>query len=291
MTSSTIILTDSTVQFTLPAFNGRNLVKVVPMNVELRATLYEGGKALRIGELPISASDENHACLLPPSAAQMAEYLTHDETGQTFDQVLGIFTSSSMNGMVARALEVQKQFSGRITFPVVDSLTTSAGLGILVQTAADSIARGASLTETERLVRSLIPHIYAVLCTPALTYLHYAGFLDRAQAGAGEMLGLYPIFSIEEGRLTPLEKVRNHRQVLDFFQEFLEEFDQLQHIAFLQSATGNNPQDGRILRDHAEDHFARTPFSEHTVNLSVGAMFGPNALGLFVVEPGLRKSN
>ncbi len=291
MTSSTIILTDSTVQFTLPAFNGRNLIKVLPLNIELRGTVHEGGKTLKVGELPLSASDETKPHLLPPSIAQISEFLIQEENGQPYDQVLGIFSSASMSGMVARALEVQKQFSGRITFPVVDSLTISAGLGILVQAAAEAIARGAALAETERLVRSLIPHIYAVLCTPALTYLHYSGFLDRAQAGAGEMLGLYPIFSIEEGHLTPLEKVRNHRQVLDFFQEFLEEFDQLQHIAFLQSATGNNPQDGRILRDHAEDHFAHTPFSEHTVNLSVGAIFGPNALGLFVVEPGLRKSN
>ena len=288
MTSITI-LTDSTVQFTMPTFNGRNLVRVIPLHIELRGKTHEGGKTIKPGDLPPSASEEIHPRLLPPSLEQMSAYLTRDENGQPADQVLGIFVSASMNGMVARALEVQKQYTGRITFQVVDSLTTSAGLGILVQAAADAVAKGASLTEAERLVRSLIPHIYAVLCTPGLTYLHYSGFLDQAQAGVGEMLGLYPIFSIEEGKLTPLEKVRNHRQVLDFFQEFLEEFDQLQHIAFLQSATGHNPQDGRILKDHAQDHFMHTPFSEHTVNSWVGTLFGPNAVGLFVVEPGLRK--
>jgi DegV family protein with EDD domain len=287
---SIIILTDSTVQFTLPSFNGRNLVKVLPLNVELRGVLHEGGKSLKPGEMPVSASDELHPRLLPPSIEQMTSFLLQEDSNQPYDQVLGIFLSSSMSSMVTRALEVQKLFSGRVNMQVVDSLTTSAGLGILVQAAAESLAKGASLSETERLVRSLIPHIYAVVCTPGLTYLHYSGFLDRAQACAGELLGLYPIFSIEEGNLTPLEKVRNHRQVLDFFQEFLEEFGQLQHIAFLQSATGNNPQDGRILKDHAQDHFLRTPFSEHTVNQAVATLFGPNTLGLFVVEPGLKKS-
>jgi DegV family protein with EDD domain len=165
------------------------------------------------------------------------------------------------------------------------------GLGLLVQSAADLIARGASMAETERRVRSMIPHIYSVLCTPAMSYLHYSGFLDRAQASVGELLGIYPIFAVEEGQLTPLEKVRNHRQVLDFFQEFLEEFDQLQHIAFIQSAVSNNSQDGRILRDHAQDHFAKTPFSEHTVNLSVATMFGPNSTGVFVAEPTSKSKN
>jgi DegV family protein with EDD domain len=289
MTSITI-LTDSTVQFTLPTFNGRNLVKIIPLSVELRGTQYEVGKTIKVADLPISASDETQPRLLPPSVEQLSDFLTHDENGQPYDQVLGIFVSSFMNGMISRALEVQKLYTGRITFQVVDSLTTSAGLGILVQAAAESVAKGASLAEAERLVRSLIPHIYAVLCTPGVSYLHYSGFLDRAQAAVGEMLGLYPLFSIEEGNLTPLEKVRNHRQTLDYFQEFLEEFDTLQHIAFLQSATGSNPQDGRILRDHAQDHFLHTPFSEHTINLAVSTLFGPSTLALFVVEPGLKKS-
>jgi len=104
----------------------------------------------------------------------------------------------------------------------------------------------------------------------------------------GEMLGLFPIFAFEEGQLTPLETVRNHRQVLAFFQEFLEEFDQLQYVSFLQSAINSNSQDGRILRDHTQDRFVHTPFSEHTINLPVATLFGPNAIGLFVVEPPLR---
>lgn len=281
---SITILTDSTVQFTLPSFNGRNLVKIIPLNVHLRGNIYEGGKSLKPAELPVSANDEIQPRLVPPPTDSLIQYLSQDENGQSYDQVLGIFASSFMNSMVEKTTEVQKNLTGRVTLQVVDSLTTSVGLGLLVQAAADMVARGASLAETERLVRSMIPHIYAVLCTPAMSYLHYAGFLDQAQANVGELLGIFPIFAVEEGQLSPLEKVRNHRQVLDFFQEFLEEFDQLQHIAFLQCATGNNSQDGRILRDHAQDHFSKTPFSEHTINISVATMFGPNALGVFVTE-------
>jgi DegV family protein with EDD domain len=288
---SITILTDSTIQFTLPSFNGRSLVKIIPLNIRLHNTVYEGGKLLKPGELPLSADEESQPALCPPPVEQLMQYFSVNENGQPLDQVLGIFVSSAMSSMVERALEAQKLLGGKVTLQIIDAQTTSVGLGILVQTAADAIMKGASLSETERLVRSLIPHIYAVVCTPGLSYLYYSGFLDRAQALAGEMLGLYPIFAIEEGRLTPLEKVRNHRQVLDFFQEFLEEFDQLQHIAFLQCATGNNPQDGRILRDHASDHFTRTVFSEHTINLATATLFGPNAIGLFVVELPFRKSN
>ena len=196
---SIAILTDSTVQFTVPSFTGRNLVKVIPLNIQYCDTLYEAGKNLKPGDLPASIHENNSIAVLPPPLEQLCSLFSVDENGQPYDQLLGIFASSAMCGMVERALEAQKLVNGRIRLQIVDSETISVGLGILVQAAADAAARGTSLAETERLVRSLIPHIYAVLCTPGLSYLHASGFLDRAQAGVGEMLGLYPIFAIEEG--------------------------------------------------------------------------------------------
>ncbi len=32
------------------------------------------------------------------------------------------------------------------------------------------------------MVRSLIPHTYMMICTPGLSYMYYAGFVDQAQA-------------------------------------------------------------------------------------------------------------
>lgn len=288
---SIVILTDATAQFTLPSFNGRGLVKILPFNIQLGATVFESGRNLKPNDMPLALNDALHPRLLAPAVEQLRQFLSHDENGHPYDEVLAIFLSASMSPLVELALETQKQLSGRTRLQIIDSQTTSIGLGMLIQAAADAVAKGASLADTERLVRSLIPHIYAVLCTPSLAYLHYAGFLDRAQAAVGEMLGLYPLFSFEEGKLTPLEKVRNHRQMLDFFQEFLEEFEHLQHIGFLQSTVGGNPQDGRILRDHAQDCLPRTPFSEHTINLSSAVLFGPNATGLFVVEPNHHRTS
>ena len=278
------ILTDSAAQFTLPTFPGRSLVKVIPYDINYRGTLYEAGRNLKPAELPLSVAFGDLPKLIVPSFDQMCDSFSRDEYGQTYDQVLGIFSSSAICDFYEQAALAQKQVNGRIRLQIVDSQTTSVGLGMLVQAAAEAVSKGASLAETERLVRSMVPHIYAVVCTPGLSYLNLSGFMDRAQAFVGEMLGVFPLFTIEEGHLSPLEKVRNHRQVIDFFQEFLEEFDQLQSISFVQCAIGCNAQDGRILREHTQDHFTRTSFSEHTLNLPVATLLGPNALGLFVVK-------
>lgn len=287
---SIVILTDSSIQFTTPTFPGRNLVKILPFDIQYGQTIFPSGRNLKAGELAASASQSLNPRLVSPPPEQILQYLTQDENGQSYDYILGIFLSSSMSTLVNDVLEVAPLVIGRTHIQVIDSQTTSIGLGILVQAAAEAISKGTAMAEVERHIRNLIPHIYTVICLPALSYLHYAGFVDRAQAAVGEMLGLYPIFAIEEGRLTPLEKARNHRQVLDFYQEYLEEFEQLQHIAFVQSAMGSNPQNGRALRDHAQAHFPRTPFSEHTINLPAAILFGPSASALFVAEQvGARK--
>jgi fatty acid-binding protein DegV len=97
------------------------------------------------------------------------------------------------------------------------------------------------------------------------------------------MLGLFPVYAIEEGKLTPLEKLRNQRQVITFFQEFIDEFDRLQHIALLQNIPPSQ-QEALFLREHAHENYPRTPFTTHPSIFALATMFGPRSLGLFVVE-------
>lgn len=279
--SSICILTDSSAQFAQMAFPGRNLVRVVPLDVEINGVLYEEGKDIKASALPPAATESLNPRLLPPSQEKLRQLFIN--LGQSYDEVVAIFMSSQLSSVFECAKEAMEASSGGFSIQLIDSQSTSVGLGILVQTAAEAASKGTRAAEIERILRSLIPHIYMIFCTPGLSYLARAGFVDRAQAAVGEMLGLLPIFTLEEGKLSPLEKVRTHRNALDFFQEFLDEFDNLKHIALLQSVTPNQ-QDSRLLREHAEDYFPQTPFSEHTINLPLATLLGPRTNGLIVVE-------
>ncbi len=78
---SIVILTDSTAQYTLPSFNGRSLVKVLPLNIESGGTVYEGGRNLKPNEMPLNLNDANHPRLLQPSVEQIRQFLSQDENG------------------------------------------------------------------------------------------------------------------------------------------------------------------------------------------------------------------
>jgi len=274
------IVTDNTAQFTQPSFVGRNSITIVPLETRLNGSLVDGN-VIKANNLPFSADDQLHPALVSPSVEDFRQLFIG--LSLKFNQIFGLFLSSSLNDCYNHAEQAAESLHGHNTISLIDSQTTSIGLGFLVQAAAESLAHGMNLVEVEHLIRSLVPHIYAAFCTPSLSYLYYAGFLDQAQAIVGEMMGMLPIFSLEEGRLTPMEKVRNRRHTIDFYQEFMDEFDHLNHIALMQTASPN-AQDARLLREHVQLEFPKISFTEHTINLPLATLLGPSACGLFLLE-------
>lgn len=278
---SICILTDSSAQFPQLGFAGRNDVRVIPFSVEANGILYDEGRDLRANDLPPAASPELHPQLIAPSPEKFEELYLN--LGSYYNDILTIVTSASLNPAFQNAQQAADALKGRVRVTVIDSQTTSVGLGILVQSAAEAIANGQPAAEVERMVRSLIPHIYMMICTPGLSYMYYAGYVDQQQAFVGEMLGLMPIFTLEEGQLSAVEKVRNTRSLVDFMQEFVCEFDDLQHIAFIQSVPPLS-HEAKLMREHVQSCFPSTPFSEHSVNLPLATLIGPRSIGLVAVE-------
>lgn len=279
--TSTCILTDSTAQFPQLGFSGRNDVRVVSFEIEINGKRYEEGHELRTTDLPAAASKALHPRLIAPSVAHFETLFT--SLSQHYDDIIAILASSSLNPVSLNAHKAAEATQGRSRVTVIDSQTTSVGLGLMVQTAAEGVAQGVRAPEIERVVRAMIPHTYMMICTPALSYLYHAGFVDQAQAFVGEMLGLMPVFTLEEGVLSAVEKVRNTRGLVDYMQEFVCEFEDLQHIAYLQS-TPPLSHEARMMREHAQTCFPTTPFSEHTINLPLATLIGPHSVGLVAVE-------
>jgi DegV family protein with EDD domain len=279
--SSICILTDSAVQFTQPGFAGRMDVRVIPYDIHLRGEVFHDGEGMKATSLPYTVNDGLKPHLAIPAPDELLQFL--QGLAEYYREIIAIFTSSELSGIFAQAEKAAATVKGQIPVTLIDSQTTSVGLGLLVQMAAESASLGLSGPEIERRIRKAVPRVYTLLCSAGLSYLSEAGFIDLAQATVGEMLGLIPIFSLEEGKLSSIEKARNIRGVLDFFQEFLGEFDHLQHIALIQGAPPFN-HESHILREHAQDHFPKTPFSEHTINLPLATLVGPRTLALIIME-------
>lgn len=273
------ILTDSTVQFLRPAFPGRSLVNLI----HLKTLLNDNSTTVEIksGDLPGSAQNGAYPQLIYPGVEELRQQFI--ALGYQYNEIVVILMSSHLSPLVTSAREAAISVNGRVSIQVIDTQTTSIGLGFLVQMAAQAAVKNANSVEIERLLRGAMHHIYSIFCVPSLSYLYHAGFIDYAQSYVGELLGILPIFSLEEGHLTSLEKARNFRHLSDFFQEFLDEFCDLCHISLIQS-TPAMIHEGRTLRDHATSAFPGIPYSEHPIGVSLATILGPRSLGVFAIE-------
>lgn len=266
------ILTDSTAQFTQARFPGHERVYIISFGIKPGAA--RQSNSLLLQEAPGGR-------LIPPTRQVFSDYFTR--LSREFDHILIITLSSFLSPMLHWTEEAAFQYTNHASIQVVDSQTTAIGLGLLVQIAAGAAVAGASPVEIEHLVRATIPRVYMLFCIPEMNYLAEAGFLSSSQAFVAEMLGLLPIFTLEEGRLAPMAKVRTQRHLLESLQEFIDEFSDPYHVALIQGI-GQTHLRSRPLREYVEDSFPKTPFSVHAIGAHLATLFGPQCIGLVVME-------
>jgi DegV family protein with EDD domain len=266
------ILTDSSAQFTQPKFPGYDRVHVIPFDLQV---------VERQEDWSLPGGVFQHRRLVPPSPQEFIR--NYARLGRDYDSILVLMLSSLFSTCMSNALVASEQYNNGAVVEVMDSLTTALGLGMLVQIAAQAASEGASLKEIDRQLRASIPRVYLLLCIPELTCLAQSGHMEYAQALVGEMMGMLPIFTFEDGRLVPMEKVRTPRHLFEAFQDFLGEFEAPARIA-LVNCSGRGSLRTSPLRQFVQDTFPETLFSEHALQPHLAAMFGPRSIGLVVLE-------
>jgi DegV family protein with EDD domain len=264
------ILTDDSVQFTRDSFPGDMLVNTLP------AIISTGLPQARINVHQGSGGQPGRE---PASVERIAQSLKKIQKDHS--EVLVLTLSSALSSLFSLVEKVIKKNNFQGCVQVIDSQTTSIGLGLLVQLAAGCASLGETSQEIERKLRVSIPHIYTLFCLPNLSYLASANFISSTQAIVGEMLDLLPIFMLEDGCLAPIQKVRTQRHLLETFQEFIEEFMDPYYIAIIKNGNHYKTQ---TFQDHLATTLPRTSYSEQMLGVSLSGLLGPQSIGLIVIE-------
>lgn len=236
MVASVQIVTDSSAQFIDPRVISQYGITVLPLEMTIRGRVYHEGVDLeperyflRAMELP---PGELPALTAPnaDSIAQVYAALCRDNTN-----ILSIHLSRTFHPMYSVAKTATQTLLGRCDIEVVDSGTTSIGLGILVEEAAKLAQQGMPPNDIVRAVRKLTPRVYSMFYLESLDYLKRGGVMSESQIVLGKMLGVRPFLTIEEGDFSLVGKVKTRGLALDKFVEFVGEFDRIDKVALLHS--------------------------------------------------------
>lgn len=279
--TSTCILTDSTTQFPIPAFDGRKLVNIIGLDFIEAKTKNKVNNGLRAHDLPASARTEAAFQVLSPGVDAFENYYL--QLGQSHQEIVVLTHSADLTDTFIHAKTAAENLKGQITIEVIDSQTIATGLGLIVQEAARGAEQGLNAAEISEAIRSLLPRVYTLFCIQGLSYLHLNGYLGESQAIIAEYLKMLPIYVLEEGKLAPTQKARNNRHLVDLLFEFITEFDVLDHIGLIQGVPAFEGET-RSLRERLSEDFDQTPISEHIISPELALMIGPRSLGLFVLQ-------
>ena len=275
------IVTDSNAYLS-PRLAERLGVIVLPHTIHLPQGSFKEGVNLTPSQYFRMVQDSRRDALPSASGPSFEEFI--DLYGQLFrqtDQILSLHISSHLSKTVENARMARGLYLGRCRIEVIDSLSTTVGLGYMVQTAAVAAASGHDLDDCIRLVRGMMSHIYLFFLTKHLPYLEREHRISPAQSILGTMLNIMPLLQIEDGEIIPLEKVRTGQQGVDKLFDYVSEFSQLKKAVILQH--GFDKETGALL-ERLETAYPGREFNILTSNPSLAVHMGPDSLGVVVLE-------
>jgi len=276
------IVTDSSARFIDPAPAAHSLVHFAPVTVRFPDRSVEEQPDLGLEAYRSAFTTNPGQAICEPPSVQQLERIYAELQAHT-DQIVSIHTSAGISGAYRNALRASESFRGRSNIQVVDSTSLSAGLGILVTAALSFIERDLSLDDVVRLIRGLIPRLYVVFFLDDLIYLERNGLVTKSQAVLGNMLGILPFLTVEHGRLTTMEKVRNRPRAQEKLVEFVTEFASIEHLALLHS-TPEPDDEARLVAERLQAMYPDLAIAFINYGPAAATYLGLNGLGAIVLE-------
>jgi len=271
-----VVVTDSTAG--LPAdLVAQAGLRVIPLWVHFGEEQLRDGVDITTEQFyPKLAAAKRLPTTSQPSAGEFLEFY-RGLAGEA-EEIVSIHISSELSGTVASALAARQMFPD-VPVHVVDSRSTSLGLGLIALAAARAAAAGQSAEQVAALAERIVPKMNIIFAVDTLEYLHKGGRIGGASAFLGSLIQIKPILHLEKGRIEALEKVRSRPKAHDRLLEIIVERAGGQGALHGAIVHAQAPDDAEALRARlvAAMHFEEL----HVTGLSpaIGTHTGPGTIG------------
>ena len=212
-----------------------------------------------------------------PSAGEFEQFFRQAATGA--DAVVGVFLSSKISGTVPNALAALPQLPD-LTIRVVDSLSTSMSLALVVLETVKAAAAGASLDEVVAVAEDMRDRVHLLFAVDTLEYLHKGGRIGGAKRLLGTALSIKPLLHLEDGRVEALVQVRTKRKAIERMLEEVEGRLGGKQIASAGVMDVDNVVEGDAVAEQMKARFGLSTVYRTTVSPVIGAHAGPGTVGI-----------
>jgi DegV family protein with EDD domain len=183
-------------------------VRLVPLTVSFGDESFTAGIELSNEEFyeRLTAAGAPMPRTAAPNPAQFeAAYREAFDAGA--EGVVCVNISEKLSGTYAAAVQGASAFeAGQVQ--VIDSMTTTWPLGLIVRRAAELASTGASQSDVVDLAQDLVGRNQLLFAPDTLEYLQKGGRIGRASAMVGTVLSIKPILTVVDGETTSLDRKR-----------------------------------------------------------------------------------
>lgn len=194
--------------------------------------------------------------------------------------ISGVYNSARI------AAEELNEKYGKTRVYVVDSLTASAGYGLLMDKLADKRDEGLSAQECAKWAEENRSKLHSWFFSTDLTFFIKGGRVSKTAGFFGGMLNICPILYIDpEGKLIPRDKIRTKKRVIKALAEKMFELckDGKNYSDKVFISHADCYEDARAVADIIEEE---CPNLKEKVNISyignnIGSHTGPGTVAMF----------
>ena len=281
---SVAVVTDSTAY--LPeGFASRQAVSVVPLHVMVDEESGLDGIDFGPVELTKALGEHRMVTTSRPTPGELAKAY-RGVLDEGADAVVSVHLSRDLSG-TWEAARLAAEEVGVERVRVVDSRSTTMGLGFAVLGAAAAAADGAAAAEVERVATDIASRTRTLFCLQTVEYLRRGGRIGPAAAVVGTALAVKPLLHVSHGQIVPLEKVRTTSRAVTRLVDLAVEIagDEPVSLAVHHLAS---PERAAEIAARLEE---RLPAAEGCLVSEVGAVIGAHTgagvLGVVVLPGGL----
>ena len=130
--------------------------------------------------------------------------------------VLHLSISASLSGTYNMVRTIAKEYENRLHITLLDSCTLSAGLGMMVMEAAETLEATGSLDAAVERIKAVREKQLAMFIIKTLEFLRKGGRIGLVEGMVGTILQLKPVIFVNpEGVYQTLAKARGYANALD----------------------------------------------------------------------------
>jgi len=280
-TQSIAVVTDSTA-YLPPDVRERLGIPVIPLNVLWGEEVLKDGVDI---DPPTFYQRLQTAKVMPttsqPSAGEFVEFFRRVAEEKGTDTIVGAYISSQLSGTIASA-EAAKALLPELRIEIIDSRSTSMGLGFQVMAAAEAAQAGASVEEVVAAAARVRERMYILFMVDTLEFLHRGGRIGGGKRFLGTALQIKPILGLD-GVIEGVEQVRTKKKALARMLELMRERAGNSSVFRAAVVHANAPEDAQALAEELKAQLKPEELYLAEVSPVIGTHTGPGTLGMCIV--------